>query len=165
MKKLLIPLVCVGLAVGCGDTPTGTDATGTDGLTPKLAAAGKSGCSTVNFRVVFTALSPVEFTGVVTGDLVGTNYSVFDLSTHVVRGVKTRVKATVEWWVTHEDMGDLHFITLANGGMTADPNDPNVVTLHSTERALSGVRIANLHDSGTFTATGALLEYGGVICP
>ena len=164
MKKLLIPLVCVGLAVGCGDTPTGTDATGTDGLTPKLAAAGKSGCSTVNFRVVFTALSPVEFTGVVTGDLVGTNHSLFDMSTYVVHGVKTKVKATVEWWVTHEDMGDLHFITLANGGMTADPNDP-VVTVHSTERAVWGVRIANLNDSGALTATGADLDYRGVICP
>lgn len=166
MKKLLIPLVAVALALGCADAPTGTD-----GLTPNFKVAGNSGCYIVNFTVHstldFGTLPELEFNGKVSGDLAGTNRAVFDLSTFVITGVKTRVKATVTWDVTHADMGPLGFVTLANGGFTVDPNDPDITVVHSTERALSGVRKANLNDSGTITAGGTVadLQYNGVICP
>ena len=37
MKKLIVPLVALGLAVGCGEVPTGTD-----GLTPDFGVAGST---------------------------------------------------------------------------------------------------------------------------
>ncbi len=89
-------------------------------------------------------------------------------STLVERGVKTRVKGTVTWDITSGIIGALQFVTLANGGFTARPNtDPVVVDVHSTERALSGVRKADLNDSGTTSAGGTVanLQYRGVICP
>ena len=163
MKKFLIPLVSVALALGCADVPTGTD-----GLTPNLGVAGKSGCYTVNFTVDLVPVGPGAFDGTVDGDLVGENHVQF-LTEFLVTGVKSRAKADVTWTITggiiDVDLLPLSFETLANGGLTVDPNDPNVVAIRSTEHGVEGGIKVNLNDFGTFTATGASLEYRGVICP
>ena len=165
MKKFLIPLVSVALALGCADLPTGTD-----GLTPDLGVAGKSGCYTVNFTVELVGSVYTGFTGIVSGDLVGTSALRFDLSTYVTTGVKRKAKVEVEYNITDGILTELvgkPFDTSASGGYTTAPdNDPGVAEVYYTERAKSGVAKANLVDRGNIVGLYVgHLQVRGVICP
>ena len=162
MKKLLILLVSLGLALGCGgDMPTDTD-----GLSPNFGVAGNSGCATVRFTVAGVVFpDPIP----VTGDLEGTFVGTF-MGDQKFSGVTTANGGTVAWEITGGVLGPLTFeTTFDNRNISTDrPGSPAAVNENSgRHRALSGVQKANLTYAGTFSAISFEIDhdYNGVICP
>ncbi len=162
MKKLIIPLVSLGFAVGCGgDLPTDTD-----GLSPDFGVAGNSGCATVKFNiggVVFPDPIPI------TGDLEGTFAPTF-MGDQKFSGVTTANGGTAVWDITGGVLGPLTFeTTFDNRNIDTDrPGSPSTFFENiGRHRALDGVQKANLTYLGTFSFITFEIDhdYQGVICP
>jgi hypothetical protein len=156
MKKLLISLVSVGLAVGCGDVPTGTD-----GPTPNFGVAGNSGCATVSGAIDF-----VFPFGTLSGDVIGTVENVPGPA--VVHGKVVFRPVEQTWKVTGGIVQPLIGRTLVfenafRGTLAHLP----LIGVHTTMRLVEGAQKGNLTLHGTTDlSTGtAHLEYHGVICP
>jgi hypothetical protein len=160
MKKLLIPLVCVGLAVGCGDVPTGTD-----GPTPNFGVAGNSGCYTVSGVLGGILGSPFTISGDVEGTITivisppvhvgGVVWSRYGQQTWEITGgiVTPLIGKTVVW--------EYEFLSIWPIGQFP------VGTTKSTARLVEGAQRGSFTAHGTynyFTAQ-ARQEYHGVICP
>jgi hypothetical protein len=170
MKKLLIPLVFAGLAVGCsGDVPTSTD-----GLTPNFGAAGNSGCYTVDMRGQASGQFPF-FTFTTTGDVEANGTVLFDVGTLVFHGVVVGASGVETWNVTGGNIPELMYksFTLNQRSITIQQpdNDPLIWRINGNARAASGISTANLTLHGTFDARDLTPpfevdnEYHGVICP
>ena len=169
MKKLLIPLAFVGLAVGCGDVPTGTEGlTGTDGLTPNRVVAGNSGCYTVSGQLAQSGVLP-NITGLVTGDIEGDG--AIALGPFVVKGVVVFRPAAMTWQVTGGIVEPLigqtiHFDMDAVAPLARPPH----LKVNYTARVVEGAQKGNLTMHGTSDLSGlpvvnAHYDYHGVICP
>ena len=159
MKKLLIPLVCVGLAVGCGDVPTGTDE-----LAPNFGVAGNSGCYTVSgdFDVIPGSLT-------ISGDVEGTATIVISPPVHVGGVVWSRYGQQT-WEITGGIVTPLigktvvweyEFLSIWPIGQFP------VGTTKSTARLVEGAQRGSFTAHGTYNAftAQARQEYHGVICP
>jgi len=156
MKRLLIPLVFVGLAVGCGDVPTGTD-----GLTPNFELAGNSGCATVSGAIVFPS-------GTLSGDVIGT---VVNAAGPVVRHGKVVFRPVVQTWTVTGGIVQpligrtLVFENAFRGTLAHLP----LIGVNTTMRLVAGAQKGNLTLHGTTDVSTvprtSHLEYHGVICP
>jgi hypothetical protein len=162
MRSLTLTLGLLGLALlsGCTDREDPT-APGSASL------AGTSACRTVKFSTVLTAIDPVTFTGVVTGDLEGTVDLVFDEFSSF-RGVTNRVAADATWHITGGTIPELigeTFVTRLTNRNVLLPGTSLVKNIGSL-RALSGVQKADLTYVGeTSLETGeSVLNFVGVIC-
>ena len=161
MKKLLIPLVSVGLAVGCGDVPTGTD-----GLTPNFVVAGESGCYTVSGALDMVG-DPLA--GTISGDVIGTVAN-NAAGPFVVHGEVFFVPVDQTWEVTGGIVEPLFGRTLlfknaAKGILAQFP----LVHINTRMRVVEGAQDGNLTLHGTTDLStvpnSSHLEYHGVICP
>jgi len=160
MKKLLIPLVCVGLAVGCGDVPTGTDE-----LAPNFGVAGKSGCYTVSGVLEFVGSPPATISGDVEANaeivistpvhVGGVVWSRYGKQTWKITGgiVTPLIGKTVVW--------EYEFLSIWPIGQFP------VGTTKSTARLVEGAQRGSFTAHGTYNAftAQARQEYHGVICP
>jgi hypothetical protein len=162
MRPLTLTLGLLGLALlsGCTDreNPTAPAA-------ESLAA--NSVCRVVKFSTALTAIDPVTFTGVVTGDLEGTVDIAFDEFSSF-RGVTNRVAADATWHITGGAIPELigeTFVTRLTNRNVFLPGTSLVQNIGSL-RALSGVEKANLTYVGqTSLETGeSVLDFVGVIC-
>lgn len=109
--------------------------------------------------------------GVVSGDLVGTIVVTFDPSTRKATGKTAVVDGTIRYDVTGGVLpAPLTFSgTLVQRNIVAvSPSSPEMVSeQHTTTRATTGVRTANLTMHGSFDATVGIAyhQHHGVICP
>ena len=165
MRPLPLTLGCLGLVLltGCSDQ-TGPAAPGSE-----LAAGGSSGCYTVKYTAVFTAISGLAFTGTFTGDLEGTADMLFD-EIGPFTGATLRVGADINWHITGgtipELIGETFVTRLLNRNIFL-PGTSLVQNVGSL-RAISGVQTANVTYTGE-TPLGAdpqqaFLNFVGVIC-
>jgi hypothetical protein len=162
MKRLLIPLVFVGLAVGCGDVPTGTD-----GLTPNFEVAGSSGCYTVS-GVIDQLRTPTGFGGTISGDVEG---DIETVGGHVwIRGAVLSRPIQQTWEVTGGIVEPLIGRTLLlEGTFAGSYAQPPLLTVNTRTRVVHGAQKANLTYHGwtdlSAVPTSNHMEYLGVICP
>jgi len=169
MKKLLIPLLSVGLVVGCGDAPTGTDGfTGTDGLTPNRVVAGNSGCYTVSGVIDQFGTPTGDFAGTISGDVVGLNQVV--AGPVVVKGAVVFRTVEQTWDITDGIIEPLIGQTLRfEGGFVGTLAHLPLIGVSTTLRVVEGAQKGNLTIHGTTDVSTAPpsshLWYNGVICP
>jgi hypothetical protein len=169
MRKLIAPLVLLGLAIGCtADAPTGAD-----GFAPNFGVAGKSGCYTVTINQHQTVTSPSSSVGLLTGDVEATTSAVLDEATFTAHGVAYGSRGLDTWIVTGgiipELIGDEISFSFRSLLLWPPDNEPWVARLNANARAVDGVSKGNYTGHGTFDATvfppeiDAVLH--GVICP
>lgn len=164
MKKSLLPLMFVGLAVGCGgDVPTDAD-----GLTPDFAVAGNSGCYTVRGTISETGFFP-NFAGVIDGDLVGTSSTLLSFDVGLAGAVIFNPgERTLEitGGIIPELVGKTVHETFE--GMTI-ANAPPLLSINERTRIDDGARKGNITTHGTLNWNvfpwEVVVEYRGVICP
>ena len=165
MKKLLIPPVSLGLAVGCGgDMPTDTE-----GLTPNLGVAGNSGCYTVKFATEASGVPPILM-GSITGDLEGTVE--YDLTVIIPTGTVAHVSGNGTFSVAGGIVDELiggGFQDVFTNIAVIPPPDPAHQQLHGKSKIVSGADHGNLTFHGVFDAGvfpfEVQFDYQGVICP
>jgi hypothetical protein len=162
MKKLLIPLVSLGLAVGCGDVPTATDR-----LTPNFGLAGEAGCYAVSGAIDQEAVGP-DLAGFISGDVEGTNLTV--AGPPVLHGEVVSRTVTQTWWVTGGIVDDLVGATLTlEGVFVGTLKKLPQIGVNTRLRVTAGARKGNLTLHGTTDVStspiSSHLEYRGVICP
>jgi hypothetical protein len=140
-------------------------------VAPQRAVAGHSGCYTVAFNVTATLMGPLGATGVVTGDLEGTQTIEFDGSSVGFAGKTVSISGTATWTITGGVVpAPLSFTTtFDNRNLLVDrPGSPATLFENiGTHRALAGVAMANLNYQGTFTLVPAPVadhDYRGVLC-
>jgi hypothetical protein len=135
-----------------------------------LAEGGNSGCYSVKFTTLFTAVSDFVYTGTLIGDLQGTADLVAD-EVHPFRGVTILIGADVTWHITGGVIPELTGQTFVTRLMNRNiflPGTSLVKNVGST-RAISGVQKANLTYIGQTPLDTdpqqATLDFVGVICP
>ena len=165
MRTLTLSIGLLGLVsvLGCSDQ-TGPAAPGSE-----LAVGGSSGCYTVRFTTLFTAVSDFVYTGTLTGDLQGTADLVAD-EVHSFHGITLRVGADVTWHITGGIIPELTgqtFVTRSTQRNIFLPGTSLVKNIGSL-RPISGVETANITFTGeTVLGTDpqqATLNFEGVIC-
>ena len=168
MKKLVITLLPLALAVGCGgDGPTELPPLGAGELVAALD--GNSGCTTVRFHVSPSVTGLTTFAGPITGDLEGTAHFEF-IGPTTFTGVARSNGGTSTWNVTGGVLGPLVFEAgFDNRNIDTDrPGSPATLFENTGRlRAISGVEKANLTYQGFFSLLTLTAEhdYNGVICP
>jgi hypothetical protein len=164
MKSLMLGVGLLGLisALGCSDRTSPT------APASELAGVGSSGCYTVKFTTILTAIGETEFTGVVTGDITGTVHQVFD-EFHGFTGVTNIVAADATWEITGgtipELIGQTFETRLTNRNILL-PGTSLVKNLGSL-RAIGGATKVNVTYVGEtpLSTLQTRLDFTGVICP
>ena len=168
MKKLIIPLLSVGLAVGCGDVPTSTAGhTGADELTPNRVVAGNSGCYAVSGTIDQFA-TPTGFAGTISGDVVGLNEVV--AGPVVVKGKSVHRSVEQTWRITGGIVDPLIGQTVRlEGSFVGTLAHLPQIGVSTKLRVVEGAQKANLTIHGTTDVStvppSSHLSYNGVICP
>ena len=162
---LVVPGVLATALVGCADTtPVGPT------VSPTFGVAGKSGCYTVQFSVAFVPTNFPTFTSALTGDLEGTADLTFDLP-FVTHGKAVFGDAQIDWNLTGGIIAEVPLAFRTEGTaktLFLNDNDPLLLETHDRQKAVDGVRKANLTGHGVTDITGSQvtrLDYHGVICP
>ena len=169
MRLRLTFLLLYPFALACSDTAP----TDIDGAAPNLAVAGNSGCYTVKFDFHGIGVFPT-FTATTTGDLEATVDVVFDVGSNETHGVVIFNQGDITYHVTGgiiPALVGLDFETTGRPLTILQPdNEPLVSGITGTEKAVAGVKKANLTFRGTFDVRNGPpfpveLKYNGVICP
>lgn len=164
MRTLTLTAGLLGLVLLTGCDRENLTAPGSE-----LAAGSNSGCYTVKYTAVFTALSDFVYTATFTGDLEGTADLVAD-EVGPFTGVTLAVGADITWYITGGIIPELTgqtFVTRDSHRNIFLPGTSLVKNLGSL-RAISGVQTANVTYIGE-TPLGAdpqraYLDFVGVIC-
>jgi len=166
MKQLILPVLLVGMGVGCtGDYPSAVQVP-----SPTYTIAGRSGCYTVSGLIEQSGLFPV-FAGTISGDIEGSVTTTSDPASLDASGKVSFSSGEQTWKVTGGSLTALigGTVRLAIRSEVAFAQFP-VGQLHTTARVIEGAASGNLSYHGTFDVTlpppfHGRVEYHGVVCP
>jgi hypothetical protein len=166
MRSALLTLGIAVAGLACSsEVPTGTQPSPP---LRSLAAAGNSGCYVVAGTISETGAFPY-FTGTITGDLVGSSFTILSLDTYFT-GPVGHVPGDRTLAITGGSIPQLIGTTVHEvfNGLTIDEAHP-LIRINERTRIDAGATSGNLTTHGTLNV-GTFpwqveLQYQGVICP